>query len=319
MFNLLLAAATILGGDAAAAPFGQVALVEGAPEFGGCIGGDRDDADSCAAQFYRFLTDSLLTQGFTFQGAPTASSAGLARESGYTLGARLDSFPIGPPPENLSGKAENTQFSPVLPRVFGSLQRRAEAEGGRDMALGLSLLPPIPVGGASALVLGADASLGQQLGAVRLSGALQLDFARARAPVVASEEQYEDRESFDNPDNLDPETYEEVCGASEHGCLDTFSQLAVGLHGMVSGELGPIQPYGRLSLSFLETSLYVMYDDTRWRLLALQPGLGAGLAASPGPTFLNLGVDLAPIGPNQSETQALGLLWKLQGSASWVF
>ncbi len=305
----------LLAGLALAAPFGQVDLVRGSPEFTSCIDDDRDDPDSCAARFYRFLTDSLLTQGYTFQGAPTASSAGFVRESGYTLGARVDTFPLGPPPENLSGKAENTQFSPVLPRLFGSVQR----SGDRSYALGLSLLPPIPVGGASALVLGLDASAGQDLGRTRVSGSLELGYARARAPIVASEEQFESRDDFSNPNNLDPETYEAVCGASEHGCLDTFSQLTVALHGMASWVTGPVQPYVRGDLALLNTSLYVMYDDTDWRLRALQPGLGVGLGAPLGPTFLSAGLDLAPIGPQQSEEEVLGLLWKAQGSASWVF
>ncbi len=303
----------VLLGAALAAPFGQVDLVAGSPEFGGCIAGDREDADTCAGKFYRFLTDSLLTQGFTFQGQPAAGSAVFQREAGWMLGARLDSFPLGPPPENLSGKPENTQFSPVLPRLMGAYR----LDQARDLSLGASLLPPIPVGGASALVLGVEASLAGELGPTRLGGALELGYARARAPIVASEEQFESREDWSNPDNLDPETYEAVCGASERGCLDTFQQLTVGAHAQAAWSLGAFQPYARLNLSFLVDSLYVMYDDTTWRLLALQPGLGAGSALDLGRATLHLGGDLAPLGPNQSETQALGLLWKLEGSASW--
>lgn len=305
----------LLGSVALAAPLGQVALVDGTPEFAGCISGDREGDDTCAGKFYRFLTASLLSQGMTFEGAPVEGSAAFRRDAGISAGARLDTFPFGPPPENLSGKAENTQFSPVLPRIFGTWQGGADS----PWAASLSLLPPIPVGGASALVVGLGGGRAWELGATRLSADGELGYARARAPIVASQEQYDERDTFDNPDNLDPDTYETVCASAKHGCIDTFQQLSLGLHATGTWALGPVQPYARLDLQFLGTTLYVMYDDTSWRLLALQPGLGAGLALPLGHAFLNAGADLALHGPNQSESDAVGLLWKLDGAASWRF
>lgn len=298
----------LLSSLALAAPLGTVRLVEGSPEFTGCL-----EDDACAEQFHRFLTWSLLSQGFTFQGTPAETAAPLRADAGFPVGARIDTFPFGPPPENLSGKEENTQFSPVLPRLFGGFL----SQGARPFGLELSLLPPIPVGGASALVVGLDGSIAWQLGATRLGGSLDLTYARARAPIVASKEQLEDRDSFSNPDNLDPETYEAVCGDSELGCLDTFQQLTAGLHGLASWELGRVRPYARAGLTLVDTSLYVMYDDTTWALLALQPGAGAGVGLTLGDVFLHAGADLAPHGPEQGEEGKAGLFFKAHGSVSY--
>ena len=268
MLTLIALIPTSLAGD-----FGQVSLVEGAPEFTSCIASDKDVEGTCAWKFYHFLGDSMTSQGLTFSGPNAQLSAALQTEAGWILGARLDSFPVGPPPENLSGKAENTQFSPVLPRLFAG----KVWQGDHPASVGLSALPPIPVGGASALVLGVEGGLAWQLGATRLGAGLDVGFTSAHAPITASQEQFDDRENFDNPDNLDPDTYEAVCGASENGCLDTFQQLTVGASALGGWQLGPVRPYARADLRFVSSSLTVMYDGTRWALHALQPGVGAGL------------------------------------------
>ena len=118
LFSLLVTTAT-----ARAAGLGEVSLVEGAPEFTSCFESDAADESSCEWRFYHFLSDSMVTQGFTFIGPPSQLSPALRAPAGWAVGARLDTFPFGPPPENLSGKAENTQFSPVLPRL-GFLTKR---------------------------------------------------------------------------------------------------------------------------------------------------------------------------------------------------
>ena len=48
----------------APAPAQQLAtLTDGTPEFENCLA----ETDDCAARFYRFLTHSMVEQGFTFQ------------------------------------------------------------------------------------------------------------------------------------------------------------------------------------------------------------------------------------------------------------
>lgn len=311
MLTLIALLPVSLAGD-----FGQVSLSKGAPEFTSCIASDKDTEGTCAWKFYHFLGDSMTSQGLTFSGPNAQLSSALQDQAGWVVGARLDTFPFGPPPENLSGKAENTQFSPVLPRLFAG----RIWQGAHPASIGLSVLPPVAVGGASALVLGLEGGLSWQLGATRLGAGLDLGFTSANAPITASQDQFDDRESFDNPDNLDPDTYESVCGASEYGCLDTYRQLSVGLSALGAWSVGPIRPYARVDLRFLSSSLYVMYDDTTWTLMALQPGVGAGAGWAPiSRLLLQLGGDLALQGPGQNDAGGLGLLWKLHGSASWRF
>ena len=127
------------------------ALIDGTPEFADCL-----NDTGCADRFARFLTFSMAEQGFTWQNEAQLSSAALTRREGWQVGASLTTFQFAPPRENLSGKVEGTSYSPVLPRLRGGWT------GGTDdlaVGAGISVLPPIPVSGASALVLGAESSL----------------------------------------------------------------------------------------------------------------------------------------------------------------
>lgn len=306
--------AALLSATALAAGLGEAELVSGSPEFTSCFEEDRDTEGTCSWRFYHFLAASMGEQGFTFSHTPTHTAAWVRPEPGLLLGARLDTFPFGPPPENLSGKAENTQFSPVLPRVFAGY---AWGEQTR-VALGLSALPPIPVGGASALIVGADGSIAWTREKIRFGGGLDATYAVAHAPITASQDQFDDRDSFSNPDNLDPATYEAVCGTQEDGCIDRFRQLGLGLRGGLATRALAVNPYAALGLAFNATQLYVMYDDTTWAMRAIQPSVHAGATWAPlDALLLSAGADLAPHGPDQSEDGAVGLFWKLDGALSW--
>jgi hypothetical protein len=155
------------------------ALIDGTPEFADCL-----DNPGCADRFARFLTVSMAEQGFTFQNEAQLSSAALTRRTGWQAGASLSTFPFAPPRENLSGKEEGTSYSPVLPRLRGGWTGGSDALA---VGAGVSFLPPIPVGGASALVLGAESSVAAVRGKWRIGGELDFTWTRARAPIVASE------------------------------------------------------------------------------------------------------------------------------------
>ncbi|MFT4625009.1 MAG: hypothetical protein ACI8PZ_003675 [Myxococcota bacterium] len=291
---------------------GQATLVDGTPEFRDCLGNP-----GCADRFYRFLSISMAEQGFTMQNEAQLSSAVLTRREGVHIGGSLSTFPFSKPRENLSGKEENTSYSPVLPRLRGGWL------GGSDtLAVGVagSVLPPIPVGGASALVLGAEGSLAAVLGPWRVGGELDFSYTRARAPIVASEEQYESRDEFDNANNLDPAVYERVC--LPDGCVDTFVVANTALKVAASVEVGPVSPYAKLGLSMIHETLQVEYDDTRWRVAGLQPTASLGAVLLPGD---HLGLALGAVFATRSasidpeEPYGLGLFFGLEGGLSWTF
>lgn len=293
---------------------GQPQLLEGTPEFQSCLGNA-----GCADRFYRFLGLSMAEQGFTFQNDPQLLSPTLSTREGWAAGALLTTFPFPEPRENLSGKEENTSYSPVLPRVFAGW--RGDGPGSARVGGGAFFLPPIAVGGASALVAGLEGGIGWPVGE-RLRVGVELDgtYTRARAPIVASEEQYENRDDFDNPSNLDPEVYEAVC--LPDGCVDTFLVANGGLRLVGSVTVGAFAPYAKLGVNLVSERLQVQYDDTTW-------GLGGVQAVAHAGSLLHIGehVDLALGGALGLRPAALaletdggaGLYGKLQGSAAWSF
>ena len=152
----------------------QARLIEGAPEFTDCLGDP-----SCEARFGQFLAGSTIDQAFSMRPGPMAVSAAIAPGPRGAVGARLDTFPIAPPPTNLSGKEENTQFSPVLPRLVGAF-------GGENVSAHLGFLPAIPVGGASAWIVSGGVTAGKDVGGVRLGSEVDFGFVGARAPSAAA-------------------------------------------------------------------------------------------------------------------------------------
>lgn len=317
MLPLVLSAA-LLAPTAHAQDFGQAQLVDGTPDFRGCIEGGGD----CQTDFYRFLTHSMMEQGFTMQNHPVATSPITERRMGWSAGGQLATFPFAEPRENLSGKAENTSFSPVYPRVFAGW--RGGEEDGRQHGIGLSLLPPVPVQGATAMTVGVDGALSWG-GAFRRGVEADFTWVRVRAPIVATEDQLADRDNWSNPDNLDPEQFEEVCGEDVDngagGCIDRYGLYNLALRGAVSHELGAgWVPYGKLGVSVVNERLYVKYDDTTWRVFALQPSAHAGVAWNAGEhLFLAVGGSAAYQQANQDEAGEAGFFTKLEGSAAWVF
>ncbi len=294
---------------------GQPTILKGSPEFASCInGGD------CADRFYRFLGVSMAEQGFTFQNDPQLLSPTLSRRDGVAAGALLTTFPFAKPRENLSGKEENTSYSPVLPRIFAGWN----GDGGERTRVGAGVffLPPVPVGGASALVAGVEGG-----GALKVREnarvGLELDFTytRARAPIVASEEQFENRDSFDNPSNLDPETYEAVC-IPAGGCIDTFTVANGGARVAAAVDVGPVSPYVKLGINTVTERLYVMYDDTTWGLSGVQPVAHTGALLAVGDHVdLSLGAAIAlrPAVLNEDPEGGAGLFTKIQGAAAYRF
>jgi hypothetical protein len=307
MLAMLLLLSSAHAGD-----FGRAELVEGTPDFTGCLA-----STDCADAFYGFLSESLIDQGFAMQHQATMTSATVrGAPGGGVVGGGINTFPFGDPPENLSGKAENTQFSPVFPSIQGG--RVQELDGGRRLGLGGAFLPPIPVDGASALLLAVDASLAWEQEAGAWGVESDLSFVRAKAPVAATDEQLEDRENWSNPDNLDPVRYAEVCGTE--GCKDTFLATHLGLRGARSWQLGIARPHVQAGVNVIHERLSVQYDATTWALFAIQPVVAAGVGLEPGErVFLHAGGRVGLRQPNQNRDGEMGLFYRFEGSAGWRF
>ena len=292
---------------------GQPTIVDGTPEFQSCL-----TSSQCADNFYRFLGLSMAEQGFTFQNDPQLLSPTLSRREGWTIGGLLTTFPLAPPRANLSGKEENTSYSPVLPRLFGGWK----GEVGSGVAgVGGFFLPPIPVQGASSLVLGAHASTAWTLaGRVRVGPEVGFTYTLANAPVVATQEQFEDRENWNYPDNIDPDTYEEVCGVEEDGCVDRFTVANTTVAAAASVDLAAgFSLQGKVGLALLHETLWVMYDDTTWRLSGAQFIWNGGVSWSHEHVQLGAGASFGTRGAALSEEEKAGVVFKLQAGAAARF
>lgn len=291
-------------------------LLEGTPEFESCL-----SSETCTANFYAFLGEAMAEQGYTMQHNALNTSAAVNEQSGWVAGATISTFPFAPPRENLSGKEENSSFSPVLPRLeFGRLDSLA----GLHVGAGMFFLPPIPVQGASAAMAGVDLSAAKEIGPLSLGGELDGTWVRARAPVVASEQQYENRDSFDNPSNLSEATYEAVCVPAPNGCVDTFTLLSSELRFVARVSVGHgvarFSPFLKLGLAYVQERLWVMYDDTLWGISGVQPGAQMGTGWMPHErVFLAASASVAYKPEQLSTSDGAGAFFKLEGGASVRF
>lgn len=319
MFPTLL---LLLGGAASAAPpqgFGSAQLVDGRPDFSSCV----ESAGDCQRRFFQFLSASMIEQGFAMQANGLSGGPLSLRRPGWTFGGALSTFPFAPPRKNLSGKEENTSFSPVFPRIEANYT--TELQGRVQRSLGGFLLPPIPVNGAGATLLGVEAGQSWGDGEGRRFGVeADLSYLKAIAPIAATEQQLADRDSFSNPNNLDPAQFDAVCGpdieAGAAGCLDRYSFINLGLRAGISERWGEAWlPYAKLGLNVVNERLHIKYDDTTWGIFALQPSAHAGVVWAPGEHLqLGLGGSGALRQRNQSVEDKLGLLGTLEGSFGWT-
>ncbi|MFT5681479.1 MAG: hypothetical protein ACI8RZ_002385 [Myxococcota bacterium] len=304
----------LLTNPALADGFGSAKLLNGAPADQGFV--DCLDSDNCRQAFLKFLSESMLEQGFTMQGLSMSVSPLAHDRDGFTIGGSLATFPFGAPATNLSGKEENTQFSPVFPRLNAGFITQTDS---RRVAVGGSFLPPIPVGGASAMEIGAEAGIVfAGPGESGFGVESEMTFISANAPITATEEQLADSDNFSNPDNLEQDRYEEVCGTE--GCLDTFTMANVELRGGYGWVVGDFRPYARLGVTVVNEWLYVMYDGTTWGLFGIQPAAHVGSGWQPGENLhLGVGGSVALQQANQSEESSVGVFYKVEGAASWTF
>jgi len=285
---------------------GQADRVGGEPEFSNCV----DNAD-CYGTFLSFLSSSMSEQGFSMAQHGTLINAGLPA-NGVLIGGQLDTFPLNPPRSNLAGKEENTSFSPVLPKIpIGARTDVGEAR----LAGGLFFTPPFKVQGASALVLGGEASMAWVAGdKLHVGPEVSFTFVEANAPIAATPDQ-----AASSPGNVKPETYAAVCEPKPNGCIDTFTLMEGSARAAFTWDVGQgFHPFGKVGVGWTHQRLHIEYDDTTWRLRGVQPHVQAGIAARHQRLEGAISTAMAPRWAHLSEG-AGGLFFKLQAAGAVRF
>jgi hypothetical protein len=254
----------------------------------------------------------MMEQGFVIQSHNVMGTTLVHDQKGWFSGISLSSFPLIPPQKNLSGKEENTSFSPVFPRIhLGYVQD--------ESSCGLSILPPIPVNGAQALFLSLDydRKLYEDEEIVR-SLSFDVSVAHVRAPITASEEQFSERESFENPSNLDPDIYLDRCA---EGCIDQFSLSHFSTRmGQSWRNKKRVRPFVQGGVTIISQWLYVMYDDTFWNIISLQPTVHAGGSFAVYDRFrVVMGVSTGLQLPMQHREGEWGVFYTFDAQASYGF
>ncbi len=88
----------------------------------------------------------------------------------------------------------------------------------------------------------------------------------------------ENRDEFGNPDNILPETYEEVCLPQPNGCIDIFTMANTALRAGIGYRIVPDLDLSlRAGITWVHERLYVDYDQTLWGLNGLQPNAHLGV------------------------------------------
>ena len=266
-----------------------------------------------ARAFLAFVGHGMMEQAFTLQHAPLEGAAALPDADGFSLGVRFDTFPLRDPPVNGQGKVENTQYVPALPRITATWAQADRLRYGG----GVSLTPPVNVGGASALVVGGD--IGVAWPALsKLTVGLEADVTagQAYAPVVATPE----ARAAGVLENVDEARYEAVCVPQAHGCIDSLLIRHGGLHLVVVSPLhAKVQPFFRVGGRMVADRFLIQVDLSDWRVTGLLPNFSLGANVSLAPWLrLAAGATFAPMPEEVVQAGETGILSRFSLGVAWA-
>jgi hypothetical protein len=286
----------------------RVELIDGTPDFVDCL-----DDTMCGDDFRRFLSQTMLEQGFTFAHDPQATSVIVSRGHGWVIGMQVTTFPMIRERENPWGKVENTYRTPVLPKLVIGRKWKVGQIG--RLAVGGHVLPPIPVDDAMAWTAGLDASAGLALGIARLGIEGTYAYGSATASVISTQEQYDMREGYAESGYLDD--YEGRCS---DGCQDHFSTHTAGVKIGAAVGLGlGLAPYLKVGVDWFDYRLQVGYDETTWAMGGTHAVADIGLNFQPLKNLqFAVGTTMA-YRPAEVSISDGGILFGLNGAASVVF
>lgn len=282
----------------------------------GPLGGDfseevRTLSTQRAKDFIALTGHGMMDQAWTLQHRPPPSWT--AEHAGFQAGLDLSTFPLHSPTVNLLGKEENTSFIPVLPKFYLGYMY---AKDGWQFMTHSSVVPPLPVQGASAFLMGADISAGHNMGPIQLNLAFFFTTGEARAPVTATQAQFDAgviQETL-------TDRFQEICAPQKWGCIDTLSVRHGGL-GLSLTPLVPwkVVPYATLGTQAIADRFDVQIDATRWRVSGLLPDLTVGAAMH----YHHLSMGLSALGAllpdTLHESKETPLLFRLDASIGYTF
>lgn len=277
--------------------------------------------------FLRLTSQGMFEQAHAMQHLSNETSALISGGEGIQLGVQLNTFPFGTI-DNKVGKTENTQYSPVFPLLqagYGGV-----SDGGLSYRFGFAFSPPVTVGGATAHVLGADASVAGQLTPwLRAGGELDYTVGEALAPVVAAKSQAEgcvwnDDGTVANPADCDLSNtpagrYLNVCEPQEFGCIDTLFFTHMNLRAaLLFQPTERLQPFLKVGALVYQQTFSVQVDLSKWRLTGVLPTGTVGVAYVLGERWRVSGSATGTYRPFTYSEEGAGLFSRYQVGVSYA-
>ena len=231
------------------------------------------DLASCGDAVIGLLSENMTEYGFVQQVDPIATSALAGRGVGLVAEVRIDSTTLGPKNQ----LEERILIPPILPRFTLGYQYGSYTydDPYPQYALGLTLLPPVPVLGGTLFSADPHASFAIPLGTHLLWAGAEVGygFAQLALPLLGAEEQLS---AIEELEGLLP-TEGASCPDIGQGCLDQFQQHS--FQGRVGLSVEPLPAaflYVRGGITYLMQTLHLAYDGSNWAIEGIQPQVGFG-------------------------------------------
>ncbi len=251
----------------------QAHLVDGETLLQPCL-----ERTECGDALLGLVSENMTEYGFVQQVDPIATSALAGRGVGLVAEIRVDSTTMG----HKNQLEETILIPPILPRVSLGYQYGSYTYDNPypQYALGLTVLPPVPVLGGTLFSADPHASFAVPLGTHVIWAGLDVGYGYSQLalPLLGTEAQLALIPELDG--HLPTEGA--MCTDIGEGCLDQFQQHAA--HARVGLSIEPVAAaflYMRGGVTYLRQTLHLAYDDSRWAIEGVQPqgGFGGGIRA----------------------------------------
>lgn len=231
------------------------------------------DSAGCGGILVRLASESLLELAYFMSSDPLMGTALNGRGTGFVFEIHADTYPLGEP--NLV--TEQVTLPPLLPKLDIAYQLGSFTydDPYPQLALGLSVLPPLKVNGYEAAGITLTGSAALPLyehyvwGGVELAGS----YGRVAGEMLGDGSVLEDVASIAPFVDLGTP----ACADTEPGCRDRIHQSSfTGRVGLNAEPHPAVFFFLKGGLSRVGSRLEVAYDTSSWRLKGVRPELGYG-------------------------------------------